>query len=70
MKLQSSIVYSLLSTRNSCCRYLGLLGTVWGVTEAVDGLRQGISKLFESQELTEGVRNLFDQGFGGLVFAF
>jgi biopolymer transport protein ExbB/TolQ len=49
---------------------LGFLGTVWGVTEAVDGLRNGIQNLFRAQELTEVVLANFMTGFQGLVLAF
>jgi len=49
---------------------LGFIGTVWGVTAAVDGLREGIDVLFRHQELTQDVLNQFQRGFAGLVLAF
>ncbi|HOX02588.1 MAG TPA: hypothetical protein P5555_08790 [Candidatus Paceibacterota bacterium] len=49
---------------------LGFIGTVWGVTAAVDGLREGIDVLFRHQELTQDVLSQFQRGFAGLVLAF
>jgi hypothetical protein len=49
---------------------LGFIGTVWGVTGAVGGLREGINALFQAQQLTEQVRVQFMNGFRGLALAF
>lgn len=48
----------------------GFIGTVWGVTGAVNGLRQGITTLFGAGELTQEVLASFLDGFRGLVLAF
>lgn len=49
---------------------LGFLGTVWGVTGAVDGLRSGILTLFQQKSLGDAVLAQFMVGFRGLVLAF
>jgi len=49
---------------------LGFIGTVWGVTGAVEGLRNGINALFQAKGLTDLVRLNFMDGFKGLVLAF
>jgi hypothetical protein len=49
---------------------LGFIGTVVGVTGAVEGLRRGITALFRAQALTEEVQSQFMEGFRGLVLAF
>lgn len=49
---------------------LGFIGTVWGVTEAVEGLRLAVDALFEQRELTREVVDYFGLGFRGLILAF
>lgn len=49
---------------------LGFIGTVWGVTEAVEGLRLAVDALFVQKELTNEVVAYFGLGFQGLILAF
>lgn len=49
---------------------LGFIGTVWGVAEAVSGLRTGINALFEVDGPRQSIITGFDQSFQGLILAF
>ena len=53
-----------------CLPILGFIGTVWGVTAAVEGLRLAVDALYKQRELTQDVVDRFGEGFEGLILAF